>query len=157
MTRYKMIKKILFSSQVFEKSKLITQFINTLTKNGFILFKSEYRIVVCYNDHIYGVWYSNFPYGILSSSVEYVPLEEYLKLQKTYDKSIKTFFVNGEPKEFVAVPVYKNVMPSKLAQIKFLWKCMSEGFNPNKDEPADMEYINVAKIKFSEKTLDKSE
>lgn len=156
MTRYKMIKKILFSSQVFEKSKLITQFINTLTKNGFILFKSEYRIVVCYNDHIYGVWYSNFPYGILSSSVEYVPLEEYLKSQ-TYYKNSKTFFVDGEPKKFVAVPVYNNVMPSKLAQIKFLWKCMSEGFNPNKDEPADMEYINVAKIKLSEKALDKSE
>lgn len=156
MTRYKMIKKILFSSQVFEKSKLITQFINTLTKNGFILFKSDYRIIVCYNDHIYGVWYSNFPYGILSSSVEYVPLEEYSKLQTDY-KSSKTFFVNGEPKEFVTIPIYKNVMPSKLAQIKFLWKCISEGFIPNKDEPADMDYINVAKIKFSGKALDKSE
>ena len=93
MTRRKMIRKILFKSQVFDESKLVTRFINTLTKNGFILFKSEYRIIVYYNDHIYGVWYSNFPYGILSSSVEYVPLEEYLNLQKTYDKSIKTFLL----------------------------------------------------------------
>lgn len=156
MTRRKMIKKIFFSSQVFEKSKLITQFINKLAKHGVILFKYKYRIIVYYNHRIIGVWYSNFPYGIFSDAVEYVPMEEFLKYE-THSEKNETFLLNGEPKEFAVVSLYHRVMPSKLAQIKFLWKCMSEGFNPNKDEPADVDYINVAKIKSSGKSLDKSE
>lgn len=156
MTRRKMIKKIFFSSQVFEKSKLITQFINELAKHGVILFKYKYRIIVYYNHRIIGVWYSNFPYGIFSDAVEYVPMEEFLKYE-THSKRNETFLLNGEPKEFAVVPLYHRVMPSKLAQIRFLWKILSEGFNPNKDEPADVDYINVAKIKSSGKDLDKSE